>query len=125
MTRARSWKYQPAKYRSKKTEIDGITFDSRKEAARYAELKILEKGGVIKDLALQVPFVLIPAQYEKALPGKKRGKLIERACIYKADFVYQYDGETIVEDVKGLRTKEYIIKRKLMLKVHGIRIRET
>ena len=107
-----------SKYNSKKTVVDGQTFDSKKEANRYQELVLLEKAGVIKNLSRQVKFVLIPSQRDES------GKVIERECSYKADFVYTDGGETVVEDVKGYRTKEYIIKRKLMLHVHGIRIRE-
>ena len=112
------------KYHNKKVKLDGITFDSRKEATRYAELKLLEKAGLIYDLELQKEFELIPAIYESTGTGK-RGKCIERAVRYKADFVYIDDaGHCIVEDVKGHRTKEYIIKRKLMLYMHNIRIVE-
>lgn len=106
------------KYRNTKTTADGITFDSRKEAKRYQELRLLEKAGEISDLQRQVPFLLIPVQ-------RIGGKVAERAVQYKADFVYTDHGETVVEDTKGIRTGEYIIKRKLMLYVHGIRIRET
>lgn len=127
------------KYKAKKTEVDGITFDSMKEAKRYQELKILEAAGQIKDLRLQVAYELIPAMREPDTIGKRggkiKGKLIERAVIYKADFVYlekldipfsdQEKWEEVVEDVKGMRTKEYILKRKLMLYRYGIRIREV
>lgn len=106
------------KYHAKKTELDGITFDSRKEAQRYAELKLLERSGAIHNLQRQVRYELIPAQ-------KKDGKTIERACHYIADFVYTENGKTVVEDVKGYRTKEYVLKRKLMLQVHGIEVREV
>lgn len=106
------------KYHAKKTELDGITFDSRKEADRYAELKLLERSGAIHNLQRQVRYELIPAQ-------KKDGKTIERACHYIADFVYEENGKTVVEDVKGFRTKEYVLKRKLMLQVHGIEVREV
>ena len=109
-----------SKYRNKKTVVDGQTFDSKKEANRYQELILLEKAGEIEDLRTQVKFVLIHAQRDEAT-----GKVIERECSYKADFVYTEGGETIVEDVKGFRTKEYIIKRKLMLWRYGIRIREV
>ena len=123
-----------SKYRAKKVVVDGITFDSMKEARRYAELKLLERAGKIKDLKLQVPFELLPAQYEatgevytrgknKGLP--KQGKCIEKAVIYRADFVYHEDGKLVVEDTKGFKTTDYIIKRKLMLHVHGIQIREV
>lgn len=122
------------KYGNKKQTIDGITFDSRKEARRYAELKMLEKAGVISGLELQKEFELIPAQYDNLSRseyikhnGKKtRGKLLERAVKYKADFCY-FDKEKkqlIVEDTKGFKTKDYIIKRKLMLWVYGIKIVE-
>jgi len=105
------------KYKNRKAVVNGITFDSIKEARRYQELLLLEKAGVITDLQMQVKFVLIPSQ-------RIKGKVVERQCTYKADFVYKENGETIVEDTKGFRTKDYIIERKLMLHVHGIRIRE-
>jgi hypothetical protein len=120
------------KYRNKKVVIDGITFDSRREANRYRELKLLEKADKIQGLELQKEFVLIPAQYETYERYGKKGqrlkdgeRCVERACIYKADFVYYENGETVVEDTKGMRTKEYIIKRKLMLLYYGIKIREV
>lgn len=105
------------KYRNKKVEIDGMTFDSKKEARRYKELLLLEKAGAIQDLQTQVKYVLIPSQ-------RINGKVVERECSYKADFVYTENGQTVVEDTKGFKTKDYIVKRKLMLKEHGIRIRE-
>ena len=105
------------KYGSRKTTVDGVTFDSKKEAKRYQELRILEKAGEITDLRQQVKFELIPAQ-------RIDGKVAERRVEYIADFVYTQDGQTVVEDTKGFKTKDYIIKRKLMLWVHGIRIRE-
>ena len=95
------------KYHSKKTIVDGITFDSKKEANRYCELKLLEKAGKIKDLSLQHQFTLQP-------PFKKNGKTI-RAITYVADFVY-YDLERmriIVEDVKGYKTDVYQLKKKM------------
>lgn len=102
------------KYGNQKTCYDGKTFDSKRECARYKELMLLERAGRIFDVQLQVPFVLIPKQ-----PG-------ERACSYKADFVYRtQDGKQVVEDVKGKRTKDYLIKRKLMLYIHGIRVQEV
>lgn len=108
-----------SKYRAKKTEVDGIVFDSKKEAKRYQELKLFERAGVISDLQRQVKFELIPSQ-------KIDGKVAERACSYVADFVYKdKEGNTIVEDTKGVKTKDYIIKRKLMLWIHGIRIKEV
>ena len=107
-----------SKYGNRKVIHDGIEFDSVKEAHRYCELKLMQRAGVISDLQLQVPFELIPTQ-------RIDGKLAEKAVNYVADFVYQQNGVQVVEDTKGVRTKEYIIKRKLMLWVHGIRIREV
>lgn len=120
------------KYNNKKSEVNGITFDSLKEANRYKELLLLEKAGTIQNLELQRKFVLIPAQREftNEIDKKgnfKKGKLIERECAYIADFVYidTGTGRIVVEDTKGFRTKDYIIKRKLMLKEYGIRIKEV
>lgn len=117
------------KYHSQKVTVEGIVFDSKKEARRYRVLVDLEKAGVIKDLRRQVKYVLIPTQKDPDTTGPrggiKRGKLHERECVYTADFVYEKDGETVVEDTKGMRTKDYIIKRKLMLWVHGIAIHEV
>jgi hypothetical protein len=112
-----------SKYNSRKAVVDGITFDSGREAERYAQLKLLQKAGKISGLSMQVRFDLLPAQFEetcgefytkgqkKGLP--KRGKCIEKAVTYIADFVYCENGRMIVEDAKGCRTKDYIIKRKL------------
>jgi len=120
--------YRTNKYKNTKTIVDGIEFDSRKEAARYKELKLLEAAGEISNLERQVKFVLIPTQREPDFVGVrggiKKGKVIEKECSYLADFVYIRDGEVIVEDTKGIRTKDYIIKRKLMLYLLGIRIQE-
>lgn len=112
--------YNWTKYNNKKITVDGQKFDSKKEANRYKGLRLLEKAGEIKDLRTQVKFKLIPAQRDEAT-----GEVIERECSYKADFVYEEDGKTVVEDVKGFRTKEYVIKRKLMLWRYGIRIKEV
>lgn len=118
------------KYHNKKVMVKTFCFDSKREARRHAELTALQAAGAILDLQRQVKFVLIPAQREADIIGKrggrKQGKLIERECSYYADFVYTdaKTGERIVEDTKGMRTKDYIIKRKLMLYVHGIRIHE-
>lgn len=107
-----------SKYHSRKTVVDGITFDSAKEARRYRELQLLEKAGVISGLTRQQAFTLIPAQ-------RIDGKVVERAVKYVADFCYYRDGEYVVEDTKGFRTADYIIKRKLMLYTHGIQIKEV
>lgn len=117
------------KYHAKRFYVDGIPFDSKKEGIRYRELLLSERAGEITNLERQVKFILIPAQREADQPGKrggiKNGKLIEREVAYYADFVYlDKSGNLIVEDTKGMKTKDYIIKRKLMLYIHGIRIRE-
>ena len=122
------------KYGNHKTNYDGIFFDSKKEARRFAELKMLLKSGQITDLELQRSFELIPAQYEVVPRYNAKGKrlkdgkkCIEKSCVYKADFVYvNKNGEMVVEDTKSpvTRTKDYIIKRKLMLYKYGIKIVE-
>ena len=124
------------KYGNKKVIVDGEVFDSKREALRYQELKLLEKCDAIDGLRRQVTFYLIPTQREKSTrvytKGRKKGqpiegKVIEKPVTYKADFVYtdRATAETVVEDVKGMRTKDYIIKRKLMLYIHGIKIHEV
>ncbi len=124
-----------SKYKAKKVIVDGIRFDSQKEANHYCELKMLEKAGKIKNLQLQVPYELIPAQYQEEKLITKRGKekaikkLIERKVVYIADFVYLQDEETVVEDVKGYRQAGayalFVLKRKLMLKEYGIKVKEV
>lgn len=103
------------KYGARKvTAPDGQVFDSVKEYHRWCELRLLERAKRISDLQRQVKYELIP---------KQDG---ERACTYVADFVYiDSDGRTVVEDTKGVRTDAYRIKKKLMLWVHGIKIKET
>ncbi len=107
------------KYHNTKIEWNGIKFDSVKEYNRYFELKLMEKNGDIKALKRQVSFCLIPSY--KLTNGKT-----EKAVEYIADFTYTTkDGRYIVEDVKGYRTKEYKLKRKMMLDQWGIEILET
>ena len=95
------------------------------------QLRILEMAGEISNLQRQVSYELIPAQYESSTIGKrggvKKGKCLERAVVYYADFVYidSHTGETVVEDAKGYRTEAYKIKKKLMLQVHGVQIKEV
>lgn len=128
------------KYGNTKIMVDGIQFDSKREAARYQQLKLLERAGRITALQTQVKYVLIPTQREasfevyKSGPNKGRrkpGKVLECECSYIADFVYTQDGETVVEDVKGYRDPasagyaKFVIKRKLMLERYGIRIKEV
>lgn len=94
-------------------------YASRKEHRRANELRMLQRAGVISNLREQVSYELIPPQRDDT------GKLLERACSYVADFVYtDHHGNTVVEDTKGVRTDVYRIKRKLMLRVHNIRIKE-
>jgi len=101
------------KYGNTKTTVDGIKFDSKLEAMRYGELKIMLRAGLITDLELQKVFVVIDKQVG------------ERATKYLADFTYRDEqGLTVVEDCKGVKTPEYVIKRKLMLKEFGLKIRE-
>lgn len=109
-----------SKYNSKKITYNGETFDSKKEYRRFCELSLLERAGAITDLQRQVRFELIPSQ-------KENDKVVERPCTYIADFVYldMQTGRRTVEDTKGVKTKDYIIKRKLMLWTHGIRIKEV
>ena len=108
-----------SKYHAQPVEIDGIRFDSQKEARRYSELRLLERAGEIRDLQYHKVFVLIPDQ-------RIGGKIVEHPVKYEADFCYyDKDGQAVVEDTKGYRTADYIIKRKLMLYVHKIQIKET
>lgn len=115
---------------NKQVVINGKVFDSQKEARRYSELRLLEIAGEIRDLKTQVEFELIPAQYEPDTVGPRggihKGKCIERACKYIADFTYYTkDGEYVVEDCKGYREEHYRIKRKIALYLKNIRIKET
>lgn len=111
------------KYHAKKVTLDGIRFDSKKEACRWAELKVMEKAGLIKELERQVRFCLIPT-----IVGEN-GKVRQRETNYVADFrYYEKQGEhweQVVEDAKGIRTDVYKIKKKLMLWRYGIEIREV
>lgn len=104
------------KYGAKKIKdpATGYVFDSKREFIRWCELRLLERAGKLIWLKRQVKYELIP---------KQDG---ERACNYVADFVYcDTNGNIVVEDCKGFRTEGYKIKRKLMLWVHGIRVKET
>lgn len=121
------------KYHNKKVTVDGIQFHSTKEARRWCELRLLERAGKIRGLQRQVKFELLPAQYRTVATrtGQKR-QCVERAVSYIADFVYKEqllpDSEfcvTVVEDTKGFRTADYILKRKMMLFFHDIKIREV
>jgi len=100
-----------SKYGAKKTVVDGITFDSQAEATRYGVLKVIQSAGLITDLRLQVP-------YQITVNGKK-------VCRYVADFVYIENGKEVVEDVKGMKTPVYNLKKKLMEAVFGVVIFES
>jgi hypothetical protein len=120
-----------SKYHSQKVSIAQEIFDSKKEARRWLELKNMESHGLISGLQRQKKFVLIPAQYEPDTKGPRggriKGKLLEREVAYYADFVYfdEHEKDFVIEDTKGVRTAEYIIKRKLMLWLNGYQIREV
>lgn len=124
------------KYKNTKvTTSEGLVFDSKKEAKRWAELQAMQFSGVITDLQRQVKFVLIPTQREPDTVGARggihQGKVIEKECAYYADFCYQVTdtGETVVEDVKGYKKggaySIFKIKKKLMLYVYHIKIKEV
>ena len=106
-----------SKYNAKKTVVDGIEFDSAKEAKRYARLRALEDAGKIQGLCLQVPFELLPS-FE--CEGVKY-----RGMKYIADFVYYRDGKQVVEDCKGVKTAEYKLKKKLMAYINHVNIEES
>lgn len=106
-----------SKYHAKKTVVDGIAFDSRKEADRYLALKCMEEDGSIENLRRQVRYELVPAF---DVDGKHY-----RPVFYVADFVYVEDGKEVVEDVKGMRTDVYKLKSKLFARRYGMGIRET
>lgn len=121
------------KYQAQKCEFNGLRFDSKREANRYAELLLLSRSGQITGLQRQVKFELIPAQREPDKKGKRggmiKGKTLEQSCDYYADFVYKdKQGNMVVEDVKGYKKggaySVFTIKRKLMLHKYGIKIRE-
>jgi len=99
------------KYGAIKTTVDGIKFDSKKEAARYLALKMLSMAGEVSDLKLQPKFDLI-------VNGTKIG-------FYKADFQYTKDGKIVVEDVKGMLTPVYKLKKKMIKAIYGFDIFET
>ena len=102
----------PSKFKNIKTEVDGLTFDSIREAKRYSELMMLYRSKIITDLELQ-------KEFELRVNGVK-------VCTYRCDFFYRdQNGREVVEDVKGVRTDVYRIKNKLMIAVYGLRILET
>ena len=108
------------KYNARKVETPDGIFDSRKEHKRWQELKLLQETGEIRDLKRQESFLLIPSQKDE------KGRTIERPVKYVADFTYRdLDNKLHVEDSKGMKTTDYILKRKMMLHLLGIRIEEV
>lgn len=106
-----------SKFNAEKTVVDGIRFDSAREARRYAELRDMERACEIQGLRIQVPFELLPS-FE--CDGVKY-----RGMKYVADFVYHRDGKVVVEDCKGFKTAEYRLKKKLMAYINHINIEES
>lgn len=106
-----------SKYHAKRTSVDGIVFDSKREADRYLVLKSMEEDGTIEDLRRQVRYELVPAF---DVDGKHY-----RPVFYVADFVYVEDGKEVIEDVKGMRTDTYRLKSKLFARRYGKVIKET
>ena len=100
-----------SKYKAIKTEVDGIVFHSKKEASRYQVLKLLQRSGMIEDLTLQPKFNVVIND--------------QKICSYSADFQYKEKGLIVVEDVKGMKTPVYNLKKKLMFAVYRIKILET
>jgi hypothetical protein len=109
---------KPSKYRNVKTVVDGFKFDSKAESKRYLELNLLQQAGVIFGLQMQIKYTLIARQ-------KRADGVRELPVFYVADFQYFEKGKLVVEDVKGVKTPVYIVKRKLMLEKHGITIKEV
>lgn len=102
-----------SKYGNHRVVVDGITFDSKREAVRYGVLCLMQRAGEISDLRLQVPFELVPRQ-----PTLRHAQPLR----YIADFTYRMAGALVVEDAKGVQTEAFKIKRRLMLHVHGIHV---
>lgn len=103
------WRNYNSKYNARKKSVDGITFDSQREAMRYSELKMLKMAGEIKDLQLQPEFML-----QESFIDNKGAK--HRPIIYKADFMYMEGSQVVVEDVKGMETAVFKLKKKMFLK---------
>lgn len=125
------FKFDPKrKFNNKKMTTPDGEFDSKGEWERWLFLKEAVKNGQISDLRRQVKYILIPTQYRTEIvhlktKDKEVQRVAEREITYTADFVYEKGGEKVVEDFKGMRTKDYLIKRKLMLYLFGIAIREV
>lgn len=104
---------KPSKFRNEKVVVNGRKFDSKREAERAGELELMHKLGLISDLKYQVRFEVIPKQGSR------------RAAFYVADFTFVEDGKLVVEDAKGCKTREFVLKSKLMQEKHGIYVREV
>lgn len=121
------------KYGNSKTVFKGEEYDSKRERDRHIYLLNTERKGLISELKRQVTFHLLPAQYEtvvKQLKTKTKevSVCVERAVDYIADFTYMKNGQLVVEDTKiakKLLPPEYVLKRKMMLYFHGIKIKEV
>ena len=100
-----------SKFGAKKTEVDGIIFDSKREATRYYDLRVMQSAGLITGLTLQV-------RYDLVVNGEKIGR-------YTSDFNYYENGQLVVEDTKGVKTRDYVLRKKLMKAIYGIEIREV
>lgn len=111
--------YRKNKFGNKKVRVDGMTFDSKKEYARWCDLQLLQRAGKISDLQRQLLFPLHDNVYDE------EGNKIFGKIGYRADFVYLENGKLVVEDVKGYRTPEYLHKKRDMYEKYGILIRET
>lgn len=121
------------KYHNTKVAAGEMSFDSRKEHRRYLRLLDAQRKGIISELRTQPEWTLIPPQHEESVQqlktkSKKVLRIAERAVTYKADFSYIKDGKLVVEDVKispKLLPKEFVLKRKMMLYFHGIKVRQV
>lgn len=121
------------KYNNTKVEYDGIKFDSKKEMQRYLVLKTAEENGLISNLQLQVRFELIPAVREEYIEhlktkDKVKTRTLQLPITYTCDFMYDKEGETIIEDIKAspkMLPKEYTLKKKMMFALKGIKIKEV
>ena len=121
-----------SKYGNSKVEYQGIKFDSKREMQRYIILKDAENKGVISDLRMQVKFELIPAVKETYIQhlktkDKECTKTLQLPITYTCDFAYIKDNELVIEDVKiskSMLPKEYVLKKKMMFALKGIKIRE-
>jgi hypothetical protein len=132
MAKRRISRQKGAKYNNTKVEFDGLKFDSKKEMLRYMALKDAESKGIISDLQTQVKYELIPAvteEYVEHLKTKDRIKTrtVQLAITYKCDFAYIKDNQLVIEDVKAspkMLPKEYILKKKMLFALKGLRIKE-